>query len=261
MTQTPTDAMRLVPVEPTSIMTQEGLATLHTDGGDDMEAIRLIYRAMLEAAPRREFQDCGCGLGDKCPNPPEAASASPLPGGGEEKEFAWISQGQIDLHTRNGGTRLVELASERPNARWSYRALFLDAPQYPTRDQIARCIIGPRKPVPETSRFTLDELRQVRWDAASEAERKDALWAADAILNFRTQGSPKSEEWIPTHLHRGGMECEVIGTGQVQTVTGLTDYDEVTIYRKEDGTLWVQSKSEFEDGRFHSLPAAPTGAK
>lgn len=43
--------MRLVPTEPTSIMTQEGLATLHTDGGDDMEAIRLIYRAMLAAAP------------------------------------------------------------------------------------------------------------------------------------------------------------------------------------------------------------------
>lgn len=54
----------------------------------------------------------------------------------------------------------------------------------PTDDleAVARCIIGPRNPVPETSPFTLAELRQVAWDRASEAERRDALWAAKSIL-------------------------------------------------------------------------------
>ena len=63
--------------------------------------------------------------------------------------------------------------------------------------------------------------------------------------------------WRPTHRHRGGMECEVIGTAQVQTVTGLCDYDEVTIYREEDGTMWARGSDEFNDGRFTALhPAA-----
>lgn len=51
-----------------------------------------------------------------------------------------------------------------------------------TKEQIARCIIGPREPVPETSKFTLEQLRDVRWDYATKAERGNALWAAEAIL-------------------------------------------------------------------------------
>ncbi len=51
MTAHPTDTLRLAPVEPTSAMIQEGLATYHSDGRDDMETIRLIYAAMLAAAP------------------------------------------------------------------------------------------------------------------------------------------------------------------------------------------------------------------
>ncbi|WP_420140185.1 hypothetical protein [Sphingomonas sp.] len=53
----------------------------------------------------------------------------------------------------------------------------------PDRGEIARCIIGPRNAVPDSSKFTLEELRDVRWKQASEAERKDALWAADAIIS------------------------------------------------------------------------------
>lgn len=56
--EAPTDALRLVPVEPTSAMIQEGLAA-YWKTGDDMGSIKSAYAAMLAAAP-----------------------ASPLPGGG-----------------------------------------------------------------------------------------------------------------------------------------------------------------------------------
>jgi hypothetical protein len=59
MTTRPNKAMRLVPVEPTSAMIQEGLATYHSDGRDDMETIRLIYAAMLAAAPASPLPEGG----------------------------------------------------------------------------------------------------------------------------------------------------------------------------------------------------------
>ncbi|HRL05074.1 MAG TPA: hypothetical protein PL098_00005, partial [Brevundimonas diminuta] len=57
------------------------------------------------------------------------------------------------------------------------------------REKVARCIIGPRDSVPESSKFTLDKLRQVKWEMASDPERSDALWAADAILTALASGS------------------------------------------------------------------------
>lgn len=51
-----------------------------------------------------------------------------------------------------------------------------------TRERIARCIIGPRNPVPAESRYTLTELRENRWWSVTAGERSDAFWAADAIL-------------------------------------------------------------------------------
>lgn len=48
--EAPTDALRLVPVEPTSAMIQEGLA-VYWKTGDDMGSIKSAYAAMLAAAP------------------------------------------------------------------------------------------------------------------------------------------------------------------------------------------------------------------
>lgn len=50
------------------------------------------------------------------------------------------------------------------------------------REAVARCFIGPRYPVPATSRWTLEELQAVRWNHATPSERADALSAADTIL-------------------------------------------------------------------------------
>lgn len=62
MNQNPTDALRLVPVEPTEAMVANALGTLTVPGPVEQTKamIRQFYRAMLSAAP-----------------------ASPLPGGGD----------------------------------------------------------------------------------------------------------------------------------------------------------------------------------
>ncbi|CCD94622.1 hypothetical protein BRAO375_3660016 [Bradyrhizobium sp. ORS 375] len=49
---------------------------------------------------------------------------------------------------------------------------------------IARCIIGPRLPVPAGSSYTLEALRECCWGMASDSERHDALNAAEAILRL-----------------------------------------------------------------------------
>lgn len=75
MTQTPTDALRLVPVEPTEAMQNAGVdaATNLFEGWVDEGQVSTLYRAMLAAAP-----------------------ASPLPGGGWQdistapKDGTWV---------------------------------------------------------------------------------------------------------------------------------------------------------------------------
>ncbi len=49
---------------------------------------------------------------------------------------------------------------------------------------IARAIEGPHRPVPEGSRFTLEELRDVRWNRLTEQERGARLNEAQAVLDM-----------------------------------------------------------------------------
>jgi hypothetical protein len=86
----------------------------------------------------------------------------------------------------------------------------------------------------------------------------DSVLGALAPLVPTAEPSPPVVGWRPTHRHvaRGG-EYQVIGEAQVQTVTGLCDYDVVTVYRDAEGGLWVRATSEFDDGRFVALSAAP----
>lgn len=52
------------------------------------------------------------------------------------------------------------------------------------REAVARCIIGPRRPVPVTSPYTLEELRDEMWERARADDKADALNAAEAILSL-----------------------------------------------------------------------------
>ncbi len=85
---------------------------------------------------------------------------------------------------------------------------------------------------------------------------RPASWKDAQPLFDHPAPSPASA-WKPTHRHRGGMECVIVGEGEVQTTDGLCDYDAVTIYREENGRLWVRSTAEFNDGRFMPLPTPP----
>jgi hypothetical protein len=72
---------------------------------------------------------------------------------------------------------------------------------------IAQAIIGPRNPVPETSPRSLQELRVIRWGMATEAERKDALWAARAISSMIAERERHVAEAVRERA------AEVAGTG------------------------------------------------
>ncbi|MBX8803370.1 restriction alleviation protein, Lar family [Ochrobactrum sp. MR28] len=81
---------------------------------------------------------------------------------------------------------------------------------------------------------------------------------------------PLVRNWQPTHQHvKRGTEYHLIGIGKMQTERwiepgiypkpGIADMREVVIYRSvDDGSLWVRPREEFDDGRFITLPAAPT---
>ncbi|GEM_PF-3688445 len=84
--------------------------------------------------------------------------------------------------------------------------------------------------------------------------------SADVLLAALTGTQQAKGGWTPTHRHLGrGTEYEVIGEAQVQTVTGLCDYDKVTVYRGEEGDLWVRACDEFNDGRFAALMSETKG--
>ena len=54
--------------------------------------------------------------------------------------------------------------------------------------------------------------------------------------------------WTATHRHRKGGLYRVLGRGVLET-----DRSEVVIYDDADGTVWVRSVIEFEDGRFSPI--------
>lgn len=62
-------------------------------------------------------------------------------------------------------------------------------------EAMAKAINGPHLPVPATSKFTLDQLRYVRWSALSNSERQSKLNEAKAALTiYRTTRPALSED-------------------------------------------------------------------
>ncbi len=54
--------------------------------------------------------------------------------------------------------------------------------------------------------------------------------------------------WHPTHRHKKGGGYRLLGYG-----INEADRTDVAIYDDADGTVWVRSKVEFEDGRFRPV--------
>ncbi len=49
-------------------------------------------------------------------------------------------------------------------------------------ERVARAIVGPHRPVPDGSPYTLDQLRAVRWGQANSTEQQNALNEARAAI-------------------------------------------------------------------------------
>ncbi len=76
------------------------------------------------------------------------------------------------------------------------------------------------------------------------------LEKAELMTQIQFQAKPVQMR----HVKRGTV-YDLVCVAMVQTDTPLNDYDQVMIYRGEDGQTWVRPLSEFNDGRFE--PIAP----
>ena len=68
-------------------------------------------------------------------------------------------------------------------------------------EKVARAIIGPHEPVPASSRYTLDELREVRWRQITSDERSMALREAKAAI-AAMQPAPHEPVGSPAEITR-----------------------------------------------------------
>lgn len=95
-------------------------------------------------------------------------------------------------------------------------------------------------------------------DLGAEGPRERTLPEALLRLENHLTGedlpaAPTSPEFVPTHRHKGrGSLYQVIGAGTLQASDDLDDAP-VTIYRGEDGAVWVRPTNEFNDGRFEPV--------
>lgn len=88
--------------------------------------------------------------------------------------------------------------------------------------------------------------RSVSWvDGVSDEDRQDYRYLAAAVL----ASGPK---WY--HKKRGTRYTEFANPRlQTDSPCKLRDMEELVLYRAADGTWWVRSKKEFEDGRFEKI--------
>jgi hypothetical protein len=78
------------------------------------------------------------------------------------------------------------------------------------------------------------------------------LEKAELLTRIQFQDPPVQMQ----HVKRGTI-YDLVCVASVQTDTPLADYDQVMVYRGEDGQTWVRPLGEFNDGRF--VPVVPNG--
>jgi len=101
-----------------------------------------------------------------------------------------------------------------------------------------------------------DALRDaVKLTAKANAKHSD--WEAARSIIARALTDREAREQAPySHVRvrhkKRGTTYDVIATGRLQ-VDGDLDMEKVTVYRGEDGQVWVRPEYEFYDGRFEIL--------
>jgi len=100
-----------------------------------------------------------------------------------------------------------------------------------------------------------ERARAERAEAALREARleRDAWFQAAAHSIVAEEDAKMQQGTVYRHVKRGGL-YHVIGDGTAQGP--IPDMEPVTIYRSEDGRIWVRGTAEFTDGRFVPAPAA-----
>lgn len=109
---------------------------------------------------------------------------------------------------------------------------------------------------------TLDELIEWERDVVDQFEKYVTPNSPGEAIARAILRSLETLRWRPTHRHVGrGTDYQMIGEAIAQCDEPIHDDDPVTVYRGEDGRLWVRPPDEFLHGRFRPLPPPPETAK
>jgi hypothetical protein len=77
---------------------------------------------------------------------------------------------------------------------------------------------------------------------------RSELEKAELITQIQFQELPVQMR----HVKRGTI-YDLVCVASIQTDTPLNDYDQVMVYKGEDGQTWVRPLTEFNDGRFEPV--------
>lgn len=112
-----------------------------------------------------------------------------------------------------------------------------------------------------------DSFAAIRAHAEKHADKERATFS---IAGVKALLDAVDDAARPTHRHvKRGSVYRVLGEAKAQVSTGtisdismnghrarvLREGDRLTVYRADDGSLWVRFSEEFADGRFEPLAA------
>jgi hypothetical protein len=108
-------------------------------------------------------------------------------------------------------------------------------------------------------RVLFEECAQARDEVGFLGSVPDCIRSLDAELKSLSPAQAIPDGFTPSHRHKKrGSTYQVIATGRLQ-VDGDLDMEKVTVYRGEDGDVWIRPDYEFNDGRFEALAASEGG--
>lgn len=91
-------------------------------------------------------------------------------------------------------------------------------------EKVAKAINGPFHPVPEGSLFTLDQLRDVRWQQINGAERNLCLASAQAAISTILAAISEPTEAMLKEAHKAEDESAVHNYGSLPSATDYWDF-------------------------------------
>jgi hypothetical protein len=147
--------------------------------------------------------------------------------------------------------------------RHSTNPTYLRETGYPMRALYASPVRSPSDPEQKPAAWQCDECGG-RQCARMDERQPDGRFASGPDgrcieckkVHAGVFASPvrSAQEAVKVRHKKRGTTYEVIDTGRLQ-VDGDLDMEKVTIYRGEDGQVWVRPDYEFNDGRFEAVPA------